>query len=100
MSGINGGISGSELISSTTAAGSVSIAGQNVTTSNVQSAAAVSTAIGSIRSTSETENKQLQDGNRTTAGGSSVQTPLGGGGNGRGPRPRVEQPPPHHQTAA
>ncbi|MED6151822.1 hypothetical protein PIB30_086058 [Stylosanthes scabra] len=44
--------------------------------------------------------KQLQDGNRTTVGGSSAQTPLGRGSHGRGPRPRVEQPTSHHQTAA
>ncbi|MED6185085.1 hypothetical protein PIB30_053636 [Stylosanthes scabra] len=69
MSGINVSTSASELISSTTAAGSVSSSGHNVVTSNVQSAAAVSTAIGSTRSTSEAKKKQLQDGNRITAGG-------------------------------
>ncbi|MED6223390.1 hypothetical protein PIB30_073554 [Stylosanthes scabra] len=100
MSGINVGTNVSELVSSTAAAGAVSNPSHNVITSNAQSAAAVSTAIGSIRSTSEAEKKQLQDGNRTPIGGSSAQTLLRGGSHERGPRPRVEQPPPHHQTAA
>ncbi|MED6220112.1 hypothetical protein PIB30_041738 [Stylosanthes scabra] len=100
MSGINVGTNVSELISSTAAAGSIGNPSHNVITSNAQSAAAVSTAIGSIRSTSEAKKKQLQDGNRTTVGGSSAQTPLGEGSHERGPRPRVEQPPPHHQTTA
>ncbi|MED6178234.1 hypothetical protein PIB30_105634, partial [Stylosanthes scabra] len=57
MSGINVGTSVSELISSNAAAGSVSNSGHNVVTSNVQSAAAVSIAIGSTRSTLEAEKK-------------------------------------------
>ncbi|MED6214637.1 hypothetical protein PIB30_105154 [Stylosanthes scabra] len=90
----------SELVSSTVAAGSVSNPSQNMVTSNTQNAAAVSTATGSIRSTSETEKKQLQDGKRTPLGGNSAQTPLRGGNHERGPRPRVEQPPPYPQTTA
>ncbi|MED6126076.1 hypothetical protein PIB30_074898 [Stylosanthes scabra] len=78
MSGINADTNVSELVSSTVAAGSVSNPIHNVITSNAQSAAAVSTAIGR---------------------GSSAQTPLRGGNHDCGPRPRVEQPPPHPQSA-
>ncbi|MED6221152.1 hypothetical protein PIB30_051710 [Stylosanthes scabra] len=87
---------GSDVAGSTSSAGSVSATGHNVSGLAVTTAATVSTAVGSTHSAPENEQKQLHDGNRSTAGGNLVnQAIVGGSSGGRGPRPRVEQPPPH-----
>ncbi|MED6223694.1 hypothetical protein PIB30_076607 [Stylosanthes scabra] len=67
-----------------------------VSTASAQSAAAVSTSIGSTRSSTEIGQKQIHDGNHpeVTAGGSlNSGANKGGNTSGRGPHPRFEPPP-------
>ncbi|MED6157143.1 hypothetical protein PIB30_020644 [Stylosanthes scabra] len=61
MSGTSASSSGSDVAGSTGSAGSVSATGHNVSGLAVTTAATVSTAVGSTRSTSENEQKQLHD---------------------------------------
>ncbi|MED6139309.1 hypothetical protein PIB30_082601, partial [Stylosanthes scabra] len=95
MSGTSISSSGSDVAGSTSSAGSVSATGHNVSGVAVTTAATVSTTVGSTRSVSENEQKQLHDSNRSTAGGSlGNQVVIGGNNNGRNSRPRIE-PTPH-----
>ncbi|MED6217646.1 hypothetical protein PIB30_019596 [Stylosanthes scabra] len=95
MSGTSASSSGSDVAGATSSAGSVSTTGHNVSGLAVTTAATVSTAVRSTHSTSENEQKQLRDSNRSTAGGSlGNQVVIGGNNNGRNPRPTIE-PTPH-----
>ncbi|MED6138776.1 hypothetical protein PIB30_077739 [Stylosanthes scabra] len=95
MSGTHLNTGGSDSSGLTVSAGSIAPIGPNTSTASAQSSAAFSISVGSTRSNTEFEQKQVHDDNRsnTTAGSNLISGTNGGGnGNGRGLRPRVEQP--------